>query len=114
VDEQQRHTGRRRSREEADGLAAEYEASGLTRDEFCRRRGVAVNTLGRYLTRLRRERKGAQKAPQWVAVEVAARSGDGGGCGELAVMVGGGRRIEVKPGFDADTLRRLVAALEGM
>ncbi len=47
--------------------------------------------------------------PQWVAVEVAAKRGDPA---ELSVVLAGGRRIEVRPGFDAETLRRLVAALE--
>jgi hypothetical protein len=37
------------------------------------------------------------------------------GCSvELAVLLSGGRRVEVKPGFDADTLRLLVASLERM
>ena len=44
-----------------------------------------------------------------MAVEVAAPGGDSG---ELAVVLDGGRRIEVSRGFDADTLRRLVAVLE--
>jgi hypothetical protein len=36
----------------------------------------------------------------------------GGNTGALAVVLGGGRRIEVTRAFDADTLRRLVAVLE--
>ena len=68
-----------------------------------------MKTLARYLTRLRREKNGNDGAPKWVAVEVAA--GDGN-TGELIVTLGGGRRIEVRRGFDTDTLRRLVAVLE--
>ncbi len=68
-----------------------------------------MKTLARYLTRLRRERNGNDGAPKWVAVEVA--QGDGN-TGELIVTLGGGRRIEVRRGFDTDTLRRLVAVLE--
>jgi hypothetical protein len=89
-------------------LAAEYEASGLSRQEFCDERGVPLKTLARYLARLRRDKKG-DRAPQWVAVEVAAL---GGNTGALAVVLGGGRRVEVTRGFDADTLRRLLAELE--
>ena len=44
-----------------------------------------------------------------MAVEVAAKRGD---AAELSIVLAGGRRIEVRRGFDAETLRRLVAALE--
>ena len=44
-----------------------------------------------------------------MAVEVAPRSGNGG---ELVVVVGGGKRIEVRPGFDIETFRRLILELE--
>jgi hypothetical protein len=90
-------------------LAAECEASGLSRQEFCDQRGVPLKTLARYLARFRREKNGKDGTSQWVAVEVAARDGN---TGELAVVLEGGRRIEVGRGFDADTLRRLVAELE--
>jgi hypothetical protein len=42
-------------------------------------------------------------------VEVAEQRG---GNGELIVVLDSGRRIEVQRGFDAGTLRRLVAELE--
>jgi hypothetical protein len=109
VDEQLERSGRRRSRQEPDRLAAEYEASGLSRQGFCDQRGVPLKTLARYLARLRRENNGNGVAPQWVAVEVA---GGNGRTGELAVVLDRGRRIEVGRGFDAATLRRLVAELE--
>jgi len=70
---------------------------------------VPLKTLARYVTRRRREETDERGAPHWVAVEVAARRGD---TVELAVVLGGGRRIEVRRGFDGDTLRRLVAELE--
>ena len=109
MDEQQQRLGRRRSREEADRLAAEYEASGLSQREFCDQRGVPLKTFARYLARYRREQAGESRLPQWVAVEVAAKHGDSAG---LSVVLAGGRRIEVQPGFDAETLRRLMVELE--
>ena len=109
MDEQRQRSGRRRSREEADRLAAEYEVSGLSRQEFCDQRVVPLKTLARYLTRFRREKNSHGRAPEWVAVEVATR---GGNSGELVVVLDGGRRIEVRRGFDVDTLHRLVAELE--
>jgi hypothetical protein len=90
-------------------LAAEYEASGLSRQAFCEQRGVPLKTLARYITRYRRECRGNNGERRWVAVEVAAKRPD---AAELCVVVEGGRRIEVKRGFDAETLRLLVAALE--
>jgi hypothetical protein len=102
---------RHRSRAEADQLAAEYEASGLSQAEFCQERDVALKTLARYLSRYRKQtaQRGEQSNSQrFVAVEVAGpRSGS-----ELTVLMSGGLRIEVKRGFDTLTLRQLVAALE--
>lgn len=108
MDEQQR-SGRRRSREEADRLAAECEASGLSQREFCEQRGVPLKTLVRYLGRYRRQQGGANQRPRWVGVEVVAKRQD---AAELSIVLACGHRIEVRPGFDAETLRRLVAALE--
>ncbi len=100
---------RRRSRAEADRLAAEYEASGLSQGDFCTQRDVPLKTLGRYVTRYRKQKAGGNEPQRWVAVEVSGHSGSGG---ELAVLLSTGRRIEVKRGFDAGTLRQLAAVLE--
>ena len=98
---------RHRSRAEADQVAAEYEASGLRREAFCDRNDIPLKTLCRYVTRYRKE---TGTGPQrWVSVEVATHNNY---VGELAVLLSTGRRIEVKSGFDADTLRQLVAVLE--
>lgn len=90
-------------------MAAEYEASGLSREEFCRQRDVAMKTLARYIVRYRKQKSAGSEPQRWVAVEVAGPRECGG---ELSVLLSGGRRIEVKPGFDAGTLRQLVAVLE--
>jgi hypothetical protein len=100
---------RHRSRAEADRLATEYEASGLSQADFCSQRDLPLKTLGRYLTRYRKQKADGRKPNRFVAVEVAGHGGDGG---ELTVLLSGGRRIEVKRGFDGDTLRQLVAVLE--
>ena len=109
MDEQRQRAGRRRSREEADRLAAEYEASGLSQREFCEQRGVPLKTLARYVARSRREQRDGNQTPRWVAVEVGAKRGDPA---ELSIVLAGGRRIEVRRGFDVETLRRLVVELE--
>lgn len=100
---------RHRTRAEADELAAEYEKSGLTREEFCRQKNVPLKTLCRYVTR-RRKQSGANAGSQrWVKVEVEPRRETGG---DLAVVLSCGRRIEVKRGFDVSTLQQLVTVLE--
>jgi hypothetical protein len=100
---------RHRSRAEADRLAAEYEASGLSREAFCRQKDMPLKTLARYLTRYRKQQAGGGEPPRWIPVEIAGQPRQGS---ELSVLLSGGRRIEVKRGFDVGTLRQLVTVLE--
>jgi hypothetical protein len=71
---------------------------------------VPLKTLARYMARYRREQGRRHQRPRWVAVEVATKRGDPA---ELSIVLTGERRVEVRRGFDTETLRRLVAALEG-
>jgi hypothetical protein len=103
----EREVRRRRNRAEADRLAAEYEASGLSCQEFCSQNDVGFKSLARYVARYRKRNGG--KPQRWIAVEVAGSAAAGG---ELVVHLSSGRRIEVKPGFDAHTLRQLVSVLD--
>jgi len=100
---------RHRSRTEADHLAAEYEVSGLSREEFCRQKEMPLKTLAHYVTRYRKQQASGSESQRWIPVEMAGQSGQGG---ELSVLLSGVRRIEVKRGFDVGTLRQLVAVLE--
>ena len=90
-------------------MAAEYEASEVKREDFCKQRDLGLKTLARYVTRYRKQQGGSKDPQRWVAVEVAGGNGSGG---ELCVLLSSGRRIEVKRGFDVTTLRQLVAVLE--
>jgi transcriptional regulator with XRE-family HTH domain len=103
--------GRRRyrSRSDAAQLAAEFEASGLTRREFCQRHDVSLNALARYLKRYRQQSAPRNETPRWLAVELADPSTPWSG---LSVVLGAGRRIEVGRGFDPATLEQLLRALE--
>ena len=103
---------RRRSRAEAEQLAVEYEGSGLSRVDFCRKHGLSLVSLARYRKRLAQGQ--AATGSRWLAVEVAGskatpesreRSG-------LTVALSGGRRIEVGCGFDAHTLVELLGVLD--
>ena len=105
---------RRRSRQEVDQLVAEYESSGLSREAFCRERGMGLSTLDRYRTR--RKRQAAAGSNALLAVEVSGRAAApmAGTGSALAVVLRGGRRIEVGRGFDTGALEQLVRVLEGV
>jgi transposase-like protein len=104
---------RRRSRHEVEQLVAEFESSGLNRSEFCRERGVGLSTLARY--RRRREEQAPAGSNRLLAVEVSGRTeGPAATSSALAVVLRGGRRVEVGRGFDAGTLEQLVHVLEGV
>ena len=95
-------------------VVAEYESSGLSRIEFCRERGLALSTLGRY--RRRRERQAPTGSNALLAVEVSggAPAPVAAMGSALAVVLRGGRRIEVGRGFDTGALEQLVRVLEGV
>jgi hypothetical protein len=107
----------RRTRAEVQQLVAEFVSSGMRRSEFCRRRGLSFGTLNRHLKKQRWKRKSraASSASRLVSVELAARKSPPKqhepSCG-LAVVLPGGRRIEVHLDFDTSTFERLVGILE--
>ncbi len=107
---------RRRTRAEVQELVAEFVSSGMLRSEFCRSRRLSFGTLNRHLKEQRWKRKSpaASSAGRLVPVELAARKSPKQherSCG-LAMVLPGGRRIEVHPDFDTSTLERLVGILE--
>jgi hypothetical protein len=106
---------KRRTRAEVQRLVAEFVSSGMRRSEFCQRRGLSFSTLDRHLKKRRwkRRRKPVSSTGRLVRVELAAKKSwtHGPNCG-LAVVLPGGRRIEVHPDFDASTFERLVGILE--
>ena len=105
---------RRRSQAEIEQLIAEYEASGLGPTAFCRQTGMSSSTFVRYRKRQRQTSSDAADGKRWLEVEVcgAAAVANGERVSGLAVVLPGGQRIEVGRGFDADTLRRLLAVME--
>src|SRR5271166_5861630 len=118
-EKQKASTRRRRTRTEVQQLVAEFMNSGMRRTEFCRSRGLSFGTLNRHLKKQRWKRKSrrassAGRVGRLVRVELAARKSPTQhltSC-RLAVVLSGGRRIEVHPDFDANTFERLVSALE--
>ena len=104
---------RRRSVAEAMSLVAEYEASGMSRREFCAVRGLAVAALDSYRKRARQESVSSCGAfpRRLVAVEIE-RGSDVPESPVLTVVLGNGRRIEIGGAFDSGLLSELLAVLE--
>ena len=110
---------KRRTRAEVQRLVAEFVSSGMLRSAFCRSRGLSLGTLNRHLKKQRWKRKSRAasstgRSGRLVKVELAAKVSPthvAATCG-LAVVLPGGRRIEVHPDFDSNTFERLVSVLE--
>ena len=121
-------------------LIEEWRGSGLSLPEFCRRRGIKMGTMSGWVykpdlkraietARLRENQPdrgvpvvavvksfAAKSTPAFVPVrlrqlvtppEIAAATRSA-----IEIIVGAGRRVLVQEGFDAETLRQVVAALE--
>ena len=103
---------RRRSREEALALVLAYDASGLSRREFCVEQGLSVATLDLYR---KRSRSGSEPS-RLVAVEVEPSWKGGGRSGAvhppLTVILGNGRRIEIGRSLDTSLLSEVIGVLE--
>ena len=90
----------------------------MSRSAFCQSRGLSYSTLDRHLKKQRwKRRKKTRSAAadgRLMPVELAIRKPPAeqqASCG-LAVVLSGGRRIEVQRDFDVPTLERLVRVLE--
>ena len=106
---------RRRNRAEVEALVAEFESSGLKRDAFCQRRGLAVGTLDKYRRRAqagRRPSSGSMLPVEVVWSTAQDPASDTRRDAVLVVELRSGRRIEVRRGFDAGTLDRLLTVLD--
>ena len=104
----------RRTRQEVRQLVSAFPASGLGARAFCQRHGLALSTLRRHLKRQRQAQGSAETGMRLVAVKVKATLELAAPQAALEVVLAGGRRIGVAPGFDELTLGRLVRALEGL
>ena len=93
-----RRPRRRFSAEEKARVVGQYKESGLTRGEFCRREGVSLFNLQRWLGK--QDRVGEARF-----VEVEARAV--GEQGRYRFGFGGGAWLEVEAGFDEREVRVL-------
>ncbi len=117
-------------------LIDEWNASGLNLPEFCRRRGLSAGTMQGWVYKpaLKRAIEAARRDGPLKRAEISHRdrpsvptstflpvhfaevtAPPAGSTGRAAIeiVLDRGRRIAVGPGFDPETLRRVVTALEG-
>jgi hypothetical protein len=87
----------------------DWRASGLSVRDFCARHGLATASF--YNWRRALERRVAE-GPAFVPVQVVADAVPAQ-ASALEVVLVDGRTVRVAPGFDAATLRQLLAVLEG-
>jgi hypothetical protein len=87
----------------------EWRVSGLTIQAFCTRRGLDTSRF--YAWRRTLERRAADKLA-FVPVHVLTDTPPAP-ASVLEVVLADGRSVRVAPGFDAATLRQLLAVLEG-
>jgi hypothetical protein len=96
-------------------VIAEQVRGDLTQGEFCARRGLKLETLRNRKYRLARGERPPEAGRQELQVRcvpgrLVERAADGSSGVELA-LAGGGGVVRVARGFDAETLTRLVEAL---
>ena|ERR1700674_1344169 len=87
----------------------DWQASGLSVRAFCARRGL--NQPSFYAWRRELQRRDSAK-PLFVPVRLRADDLSAPVTHALEVLLASGRRLRVAPGFDAATLRQLLAVLE--
>ena len=86
----------------------EQRASGMTVRAFCRRHRLAEPSFYAWRRQLNlRHANAAAFVPVHIVADETQSS-----AGTLDVMLSVGRSVRVAPGFDAPTLRRLLAVLE--
>ena len=97
----------RRNGKEVQRLVEEFISGGMKRSEFCRTRGLSPGTLQRHL---KGGKQRARQIPRLVAVELEQKAAQKANA--IEVVLARGRRVEVRPGFDASTLQAVIAVLE--
>lgn len=105
---------RKRTAEEVERLVKGYEESGLSREEYCRREGVAVTTLDYYRQRSARRLLAARRAAASSLVKVKLEGAPMQTPGVFALVLGNGRRIESGWNFGDAEMARLIRIAEAV
>ncbi len=103
-------------------LLNDFRRSGLTQAEFCRRRQISLHSFRKHLyqpqppqTASSDDRPAAPADQPVLPVTILPEPTPSitGPPAHLELILPNGRRIAVAPGFDPQTLRRLIATVEG-
>ena len=94
-----------------------WRSSGLSVRAFCEEQGFSQPSFYAWRRTLaERDASAVSFVPVRVTAEArtpsAADGSTGGSAGSVELMLDGGRRLRVGPGFDGPTLQRLLALLE--
>jgi|SRR5271163_1500641 len=89
------------------GMLTRWQRSGQTGREFCRAAGLSEQSF--YSWRRELARRDAAATPRFLPVRVLP---DINPATPLEVVTSAGHVVRVRPGFDAATLRELLAVLE--
>lgn len=90
------------------GLVREFEGSGMRWGEFARSRGMTPARFSWWKSHLRRKERAVARPGESTFVEVKVDAISARSDLPVVIEIGAGRRVLVSPGFDADTLRRVV------
>jgi len=103
-------------------LLNDFRRSGLTQAEFCRRRQISLHSFRKHLypprpprTASSDDRPAVPADPHFLPVAILPDPTPSitDPPAHLELILPNGRRIAVAAGFDPQTLRRLIAAVEG-
>jgi hypothetical protein len=103
-------------------LLNDFRRSGLTQAEFCRRRQISLHSFRKHLYQPRPsqpassdDRPSAGADPHFLPVTILPNPTPSipASPSRLELILSNGHRIAVAPGFDPETLRRLITVVEG-
>jgi transposase-like protein len=108
------NTHRSRSKEQFwRRVIRQWDLGELSVRAFCRTHGLSEPSFYAW-RRMLAQRDAQAKATPFVPVQVVAepRSAEAPACAALELVLEGGRRLRIEPGFDGPTLRRVLTLLE--
>ena len=102
-------------------LLNDFRRSGLTQAEFCQRRGISLHSFRKHLYQAPTPKPAPATISPPTPLPTSSRSPSSPipsppplpPTAHLELLLSNGRRIAVAPGFDPQTLRHLIAVVEG-